>query len=184
MVWSENRPRFSVPPESAYIGHNVVVTGKVTRYQGVPQIEVSSPDQIQICPTMTPSTTTTPPITTTSSVKTTGANHDGGTFQTPSRNIGCYMVATYLNCEIYEASWQPPDRSDCPTSAGRFVTMAADGTVRVQCGTPDAANDGYVLPYGDTSSRGPFSCSSASDGLTCEGQGHGFFLSRERVTTH
>jgi hypothetical protein len=43
---------------------------------------------------------------------------------------------------------------------------------------------GAVLPYGDRSSRGSYSCTSATDGLTCEGPGHGFFLSRERVTTH
>lgn len=113
-----------------------------------------------------------------------GSDQGGGAFQTPSGNISCFVDANFVNCSIYEASWQPGDNPNCPTSAGRSVSLDSDGVrPRVFCGTPEPAV-GPVLPYGDSTSRGSYSCSSASDGVTCEGQGRGFFLSRERVTTH
>ena len=49
VIWSENRSNFAVPPEKAYRGRDVVVTGKVSEYRGGPQIEVSGPSQIATC---------------------------------------------------------------------------------------------------------------------------------------
>jgi hypothetical protein len=49
VIWGENRSAFNGRPEWTYKGENVVVTGKVTRYQGIQQIEVSDPGDIQKC---------------------------------------------------------------------------------------------------------------------------------------
>jgi uncharacterized repeat protein (TIGR02543 family) len=46
VIWGENRGNFSQPPEDYYDGKTIYVTGLIVSYQGVPEIEVSSPDQI------------------------------------------------------------------------------------------------------------------------------------------
>lgn len=47
VIWEGCRPNFSTPPEVLYRGKNIYVTGLVTQYQGVPQIEVCYPYQIR-----------------------------------------------------------------------------------------------------------------------------------------
>lgn len=47
VIWGRNRSNFSSPPESYYYGKGICVTGLITEYQGVAQIEVSTPSQIQ-----------------------------------------------------------------------------------------------------------------------------------------
>jgi len=48
LIWGEDRSAFPDPPEDYYSGKTIDVTGTITDYNGVPQIEVSSPDQIEI----------------------------------------------------------------------------------------------------------------------------------------
>lgn len=48
VIWGENRANFPQPPEDYYLGKTVHVTGLITEYKGIPQIEVKTPDQIQI----------------------------------------------------------------------------------------------------------------------------------------
>jgi DNA/RNA endonuclease YhcR with UshA esterase domain len=48
VIWGENRGAFSEAPEDAYADKTVRVTGAVDSYEGVPQIEISSPDDIEI----------------------------------------------------------------------------------------------------------------------------------------
>lgn len=47
IIWGENRGNFPQPPESYYAGKTICVTGLIQEYQGIPQIEVTTPDQIQ-----------------------------------------------------------------------------------------------------------------------------------------
>lgn len=47
-IWGEDRSNFPEPPERAYEGETVLVTGEVYRYDGVCHVEVSSPSQITI----------------------------------------------------------------------------------------------------------------------------------------
>ena len=47
IIWGENRGNFPQPPESYYDGKTICVTGLIQEYQGIPQIEVTTPDQIQ-----------------------------------------------------------------------------------------------------------------------------------------
>lgn len=46
VIWGTNRGKFAQPPEDYFLGKTVCVTGLVVAHDGVPQIEVTSPDQI------------------------------------------------------------------------------------------------------------------------------------------
>ena len=46
VIWGENRGKFSQPPEDYYDGKTIYVSGLIDPHNGVPQIEVTSPDQI------------------------------------------------------------------------------------------------------------------------------------------
>jgi len=48
IIWGENRNNFPEPPESYYEGKDICVTGLIVSYEGIPEIEVASPDQIEI----------------------------------------------------------------------------------------------------------------------------------------
>jgi len=48
LIWGENRDPFPEPPEQAYAGKTVCVTGSIDEYQGVAEIIVDSPSQIQV----------------------------------------------------------------------------------------------------------------------------------------
>ena len=48
VIWIQNRPNFPSSPESYYYGKTVCVTGLITEYQGIAQIEVSTSPQIQV----------------------------------------------------------------------------------------------------------------------------------------
>ena len=46
VIWIQNRSNFPQAPEDYYLGKTIYVTGLITEYEGVAQIEVTSPDQI------------------------------------------------------------------------------------------------------------------------------------------
>jgi DNA/RNA endonuclease YhcR with UshA esterase domain len=48
IIYGDNRNAFGYKPEEALLNKNVFVTGKVSLYNGKPQIEVERPDQIVI----------------------------------------------------------------------------------------------------------------------------------------
>jgi DNA/RNA endonuclease YhcR with UshA esterase domain len=41
------RANFPRPPETYYLGRTICVTGLIEEYNGIPQIEVKTPDQIE-----------------------------------------------------------------------------------------------------------------------------------------
>jgi len=47
IIWGDNRGNFPQPPESYYAGKTICVTGLIQEYQGIAQIEVTTPDQIE-----------------------------------------------------------------------------------------------------------------------------------------
>ena len=47
IIWGENRSNFPQPPESYYDGKSICVTGLIQEYEGIAQIEVTTPDQIE-----------------------------------------------------------------------------------------------------------------------------------------
>ena len=46
VIWIQNRGNFPQPPEDYYDGKTIYVSGLIDSYEGVPQIEVTSPDEI------------------------------------------------------------------------------------------------------------------------------------------
>jgi hypothetical protein len=48
LIWGQNRGNFSSTPESMYRGKTICVSGYIDTYNGVVQIEVTSPNQIEI----------------------------------------------------------------------------------------------------------------------------------------
>lgn len=48
VIWVENRGKFPKPPESLYRDESICITGELSSYRGIPQIEVEEPDQIEI----------------------------------------------------------------------------------------------------------------------------------------
>lgn len=47
-IWGKNRSAFSAPPEKLYEGKTVAVRGRVYLYDGVCNVEITSPDQITV----------------------------------------------------------------------------------------------------------------------------------------
>jgi DNA/RNA endonuclease YhcR with UshA esterase domain len=48
LIWNDYRGNFSPSPESLYSGKTICVTGYLENYQGVAQIQVTSPSQISV----------------------------------------------------------------------------------------------------------------------------------------
>jgi hypothetical protein len=123
-------------------------------------------------PTAAPSPTPTP-----------GPPH----FRLPSGNIACDMTADRVTCTIASITFTPPAVAGCTGTVGHTVVLDSTG-VSVPCvqGAPPrvAGPDVPVLFYGSTSSVGPYTCTSATNGVSCVGaRGVGFRLARESLTT-
>lgn len=48
VIWGSNRSKFPTPPETAYRGKTVCVTGKIETYKGGCEIIVNGPEQIEV----------------------------------------------------------------------------------------------------------------------------------------
>ena len=48
VIWKDYRENFKVLPETYYQGKTICVTGLITEYEGVPEIEVRSQDEIEV----------------------------------------------------------------------------------------------------------------------------------------
>lgn len=46
LIWGEDRGRFEVPPERAYLGRRICVRGRIEIHEGRPEIVVRSPAQM------------------------------------------------------------------------------------------------------------------------------------------
>ncbi len=51
VIWGVDREKFGIPPEERFMDKMICVTGLIEEEGGIPQIEVSSPSQIQILAT-------------------------------------------------------------------------------------------------------------------------------------
>lgn len=50
VIWGRNRTKFSQPPEELYADKCICVSGEVSEFGGRPQIEIKSPDQVELLP--------------------------------------------------------------------------------------------------------------------------------------
>ena len=48
VIWASDRSKFKEPPERAFSGKRVCVTGSIREYRGTPEIIVTSPDQLRL----------------------------------------------------------------------------------------------------------------------------------------
>jgi hypothetical protein len=85
----------------------------------------------------------------------------------------------HISCEMHDVTY-------CQTfSPPQSVQMSADGAVTPCTGEDCVGNPGIGTPtlaYGQSASRGPFTCVSQTDGVTCTvASGHGFTISNSGI---
>ncbi len=108
-------------------------------------------------------------------------------FASPSGNIACTMSADGATCTIANFTYAPPVVAGCTGTVGHVIVLNADG-VAVQCvdgpAPAVAPAETPVLEYGHSSAVGPYTCTSATDGVTCveTASGTGFRLARASLT--
>jgi hypothetical protein len=107
-------------------------------------------------------------------------------FQTPTGNIGCYILDEDGNkvvCQIAQYDFDQPG-PDCPLGAIVQIDEYSSPSY-VGCASDELfADPTNKLPYGGSVRNGELECASASSGVTCADAvtGAGFFLSREQFT--
>lgn len=101
-------------------------------------------------------------------------------FTMPSGNIACTVSVDGVTCTIATIRFEPPVVAGCTGQTGHVFVLNAEG-VTVPCvdGAPPAVagDDVTTLEYGSSTAVGDFTCTSATDGVTCTGaDGVGFKL--------
>lgn len=113
----------------------------------------------------------------------TGTRASNAEFAMPSGNAACAMNQASVTCTIVSLTYVPEGADSCAGSIGHVVVLDAQG-VRMPCteeSEPVMEAQGLpVLDYGFTASVGPWTCTSATDGVTCvdDATGVGFRLAR------
>ncbi|MBB2924939.1 hypothetical protein [Cellulomonas cellasea] len=107
-------------------------------------------------------------------------------FTTQLRNIACTMSDEGVTCTIADKTFVPPGAEACTGTIGHVVVAGAEGvdTPCVDGPAPaKAAPDVPVLEYGSTSTVGGWTCTSATNGVTCveDASGTGFRLARAEL---
>jgi hypothetical protein len=104
-------------------------------------------------------------------------------FETPSHNIGCILTEQVARCDIRDHSWPTPKKpKSCEFDYGALF-IGKQGKGEFGCVSDSAMGAGPVLDYGESIRKGRFVCTSEEAGVRCVNRrnGHGFFVSRERV---
>ena len=106
-------------------------------------------------------------------------------FNTPSGNIGC-IYTPKGGTSTYQPQDGGPELS-CSRVEPSYVTVIlgpnGPATQIKNPGEQGCCSDVAKLAYGNSWSKGPFTCQSSTKGLTCTGSnGHGFFVSKAKVT--
>lgn len=95
----------------------------------------------------------------------------GGEFVSPTGNISCEVSKTKATCQT-----GTPAQSAALGADGQYTTCKGESCL----GNP---GDGTpTLQYGTSTGVGPFRCTSARTGVTCEASGQGFTISTGGVT--
>lgn len=131
----------------------------------------------------TSSTTGEPSAPPTTRSATTGSATAGTapvSFRMPSGNIACTVSVDGVTCTIASIRFEAPVVAGCTGQTGHVFVLNADG-LTVPCvdgAAPAVAGDEVAtLEYGSSTSVGSYTCSSATDGVTCTGaDGVGFGL--------
>jgi hypothetical protein len=105
-------------------------------------------------------------------------------FRSPSGNIGCYIDASGVRCDINERDWSAPHKpASCDLDFGQGVQVGRSGRARYVCAGDTTLGAGPRLAYSSSIRRGRFRCLSLRSHMRCDNlrNGHGFALSRQRV---
>lgn len=105
-------------------------------------------------------------------------------FQSPSKNIGCYLSKAFVRCDVDKRSWDPPPKPRwCERDFGQGLYVERRGRGRFVCANDSALGTGRVLGYGESRRRGRYRCRSRTSGMRCVNTrtDHGFFISRQRA---
>jgi hypothetical protein len=92
--------------------------------------------------------------------------------------------STFVRCDIAQTRVKrPPKPSSCRFDWGNAFGLGPRGRARRLCVSDSALGSRRILRYGRTQRFGRrISCTSRRVGLTCRNRdGHGFFLSRDRI---
>lgn len=123
-----------------------------------------------------------------SAAPTEAGGEEESSFSSPSGNIFCTMTTEQVSCGIGTISSPPAGPETCTEAgSGHVVTLDAEG-VHVPCNDEapgGASGESEVLDYGSTRTVGDFTCTSASDGMSCvqDSSGTGFRLASAGMTT-
>jgi hypothetical protein len=104
-------------------------------------------------------------------------------FQTPSKNIGCYLSVEAARCDIVKKGWTPPPKpADCELDWGNGVSVGQDGAATITCAGDTVLGARTELGYGQSLQAGDFVCDSSSAAMRCSNvaSGHGFALSMQQ----
>lgn len=108
-------------------------------------------------------------------------------FVLPSKNIGCTYTPAG-GTSVYTPRDNLAELS-CSRIEPTYVTVILGtkgaATKIENPGEQGCCSDVQVLAYGKTFSAGSFDCVAKTSGLTCKSRtGHGFTMSRKKVTTY
>lgn len=113
----------------------------------------------------------------------TGGGLDLPKFKTPSGNIICAYYNRSLRCDIRSGLVPKPSRPrGCPSYSdfGQGLNLGPRSAGVVCAGDTLLGEAAPALAYGRVWRRGPITCRSRMNGLTCKNTlGRGFFLSRQ-----
>lgn len=103
-------------------------------------------------------------------------------FRLPSGNIACSLAPSGVTCTIANIGYPPPVVPGCDGDTGHVLLLNREGFAFdcVEGPAPTVAGDDVpVLEYGSKARSGAYTCSSATNGVTCtDGEGVGFTLAR------
>lgn len=112
-------------------------------------------------------------------------------FAAPSGNISCTIAEDAVTCGIATLNQQPAPVEGCEGTTGYVVRVqAADGKVSLPCvaaqDQPQPAPGGLErLGYGESITRGQFTCTSEKTGMQCKDDesGRGFTVAKAGIGT-
>ncbi|WP_454294262.1 hypothetical protein [Salana multivorans] len=102
-------------------------------------------------------------------------------FESPSGNLQCQMDDQQVVCGVLQADWTPPGTDSCETPVRAVVLSEACVSAECASEAPVAPEGGLrVLEYGQTSTIGPWLCTSSERGIECSSRadGTGIVLAR------
>jgi hypothetical protein len=107
-------------------------------------------------------------------------------FSTPTGNIGCTYIPAGGTDVYFPKDGGPELQCDRvePVYLRFFLYKSGKGARFTNVGDASCCAADNVLVYGNTWSKGPFTCRSGRAGLTCTRGGHGFFISRAKTRAY